>query len=690
MANDELKVGGYSVGGRDLMDPELTGSNVRNRETGRFTDKAPVSRIADAIRTGSSAQTGAGKTGAAVSSKAAAVMMQNMQPIMKQLQALTEDRPEFADEIKKLMDLFKESHKYNAKEFSEKSVEIIKQVERIKMSAGNDEQAQQIAAQLTAGIGEEVKSESRFGGLKGKVREAFNVDKDVGFKEQFKQAFSMERMYGAKGGFGAAEAQARGDYEREQQAKAIELATGEQGIGLTAPAGGVATAQKGTAKASGGVFGKGGIDRESFAEQQTEVLKDILSVLEEIRDGGGAGGEDGGGGGFPFKLRNLGGKTTTPKKTSLMQRMKSKVGLGPKPGPGLAVADDAAKLGTVADDVAKAGTAVKPGMGGKALNVLGKAAVPLAVGASIYEGYQGYNEADQLVESGAINEETGQAFTEADETAGKVEAVSGAAGGLAGGLGGAKAGALAGAALGSFVPGIGTAVGGVVGGLVGGVAGYFGGKAVGEGLGDAATTTSGEAALEAAEDSGLYDKDMLGNSEINPEILAQTTDTAQLQAIVADDDLSDEDMNMVKAKLAELMDAQDPASGGEVVSPEARAGMVVGTKRGATISSATDDVQLSDRGKDAVNALKGDGAPEVNPETGKRGKVIGGPSRRTGDAVAQATEGASTEGSTQPIINNITNNNGGGSQGPQINTVPITTRPASSTVQRYQDARYGG
>lgn len=688
MANDELKVGGFSVGGRDLMDPELTGSNVRDRATGRFTDKAPVSRIADAIRTGSSAQTGAGKTGAAVSSKAAAVMMQNMQPIMKQLQTLTEERPEFAEEIQKLMDLFKESHKYNAKEFSEKSVEIIKQIERIKMSAGNDEQAQQIAAQLTAGIGEEVKSESRFGGLKGKVREAFNVDKDVGFKEQFKQAFSMERMYGGKGGFGAAEAQARGDYEREQQAKAIELATGDQGIGIAG--GGVAPA-KGTAKASGGVFGKSGIDRESFAEQQTEVLKDILSVLEQIRDGEGmGGGEEGGGppGLLPRLPRGPGGKITGPKKPSLMQRMKAKLGLGPKPAgtmvkaptaaagaiddvarAGATVADDAAKLGTVADDVARAG------MGTKALNVLGKAAVPLAVAGSIYEGYQGYNEADQLVESGAINEETGQVFTEADETAGKVEAVTGAAGGLAGGLAGASSGAAMGAAIGSIVPGVGTVIGGAVGGLIGGAAGYFGGSALGSGIGDALTTTSGEAALEAAEDSGLYDKDMLGNSEIDPEILAQTTDTAQLQAIVADDDLSDEDMNMVKARLAEL-------GGGEEEKPKSRYERIKERE-------AREDTLMNNPGG-AVDE-EGNLLPQKRGrEIPTQGQNIYQAEKQTAPAVAQATEGAATEGSMQPIINNITNNNGGGSQGPQINTVPITTRPASSTVQRYQDARYGG
>ena len=689
MPNDELKVGGFSVGGRDLMDPELTGSNVRDRETGRFHDKAPVSKIADAIRKGSSAQGGGfgAKTGATVSSKAAAVMMQNMQPIMKQLQTLTESNPEFADEIGKLMDLFKESHKYNAKEFSEKSKELLGQIERIKLSAGNDEQAQEIAQQLTAGIGEEVKSASSFGGIKGKVREAFNVDAGVGFKEQVKQAFSMERMFGAKGGFGAAESEARGNYEREQQSKAMGLSLGDEGLKIS-EAEPVANKSKGkVAKAGGGIF-SGGIDRETFAEQQVEKLQEIIDVLHEIKEGGGIGGGDGGGL-SPFKIpKGPGGKITPPKKPSLMQRMKAKVGLGPKPG--------ATGVAGIADDVAKAGTAVKPGMGGKALNVLGKAAVPLAVAGSVYEGYQGYNEADQLVESGEINKETGQAFTEQDETAGKTEAVAGAAGGLAGGLGGAKAGALAGAALGSFVPGVGTVIGGAVGGLIGGAAGYFGGKAIGEGLGDAATTTSGEAALEAAEDSGLYDKDMLGNSEIDPEILAQTTDTAQLQAIVADDDLGDEDMNMVKARLAKLMDQQSevrsdkrgmeiPPQGQDVRSTTSKkVGGVTVEENGEKVPLTQADIAKVEQANSAAVAMGNEGYDvSKNP-------TIDSPSKQTGDMLAKATDASSTEGQAAPtVINNVTNNSGGGS-GPQLNMTPIQVRPSSSTIQRYQDARFGG
>ncbi len=641
MPNDELRVGGYSVGGRDLMDPELTGSNVRDRETGRFNDKAPVSKIADAIRTGSSAATGAGSTGAQVSSKAASIMMQNMQPILKQLQELSDSNPEFGEELKKLIDLFKDSHKYNAKEFSEKSIEIYKQIERIKQSAGNDEQAQELASQVTAGLADEVKSEERFGGIKGKTRELFNVDKGVGLGEQVKQAFSLERMFGV----GSKESQAKAEVEREKQQQAIGLASGEEGLGFF---GGAASDTGGKKEASGGgtVVGKkeasagkgkslfSGIDKETQAEKQTEVLQDMLKVLEDIRDGKSGDSEDSGPG--------------------LFDAMLSKFGFGKNKGG----APGGKSPGGKPSMMKRMGGMFK-GAGKGALGLMGRAAAPLAVGASIYEGYQGFQQADQLVESGEINPETGQAYTEQDETAGKTEAVTKAGGGAAGAL----AGAAAGAAIGSVVPVVGTAIGGIVGGALG----YFAGGAAGEGIGDALTTTSGEAALEAAEDSGLYDKDMLGDSEINPEILAQTTDPAQLQAIIADDDLGDEDMNMVKSRLAQIKDFE-AVGGGSSMSASSEGQASIEKQEGST------DVVGEKRGR----------------EIPTQGQTIYQAEKQTGPAVAQATESAASEQSMQPIINNITNNSGGGSSPPPIVTAPLSVRPASSTIQRYQDSRYGG
>lgn len=61
---------------------------------------------------------------------------------------------------------------------------------------------------------------------------------------------------------------------------------------------------------------------------------------------------------------------------------------------------------------------------------------------------------------------------------------------------------------------------------------------------------AGEAAYDSAKDSGLYDKDLIGNSEIDKSKLNDAS-VAELNAIVADDDLSAEDMQAVKDTLAQ-------------------------------------------------------------------------------------------------------------------------------------------
>lgn len=62
-------------------------------------------------------------------------------------------------------------------------------------------------------------------------------------------------------------------------------------------------------------------------------------------------------------------------------------------------------------------------------------------------------------------------------------------------------------------------------------------------------TDEQSAALDTATESGLYDKDLVGNSEINRDMVAQAT-MAQLDAIRADADLSEEDMKFIEDEIA--------------------------------------------------------------------------------------------------------------------------------------------
>ena len=359
-------------------------------------------------------------------------------------------------------------------------------------------------------------------------------------------------------------------------------------------------------------------------------------------------------------------------------------------------------------------------LGGTA-KVLGKGAVPLAVAGSVYEGYQGYNAADQLVESGAINEETGQMFTEQDETAGKVEAVTKASGGLAGSLAMGSAFAAKGAILGTALGGpVGTLIGGGVGLIGGSVLGYFAGSKAGEMVGDAATTTSGEAALDAAIESGLYDKDWMSNSEIDPEILKETTDTAQLQAILHDDDLDEKDTNRVLERLSQLEEGNSPA-----VTP------AVSTSK---TTSNTVDPKLKELNQKAVDAeiaynenpseenykamadatLKSDeyilenNVPNANalvnmaPSDPSRMLMTGSDSASglerietsvtpTADAVGNMTDASASQVSQQTptVINNITNNNTQASNSaPPVLINPTTTRNSVNSFIDFQSRQY--
>jgi hypothetical protein len=197
----------------------------------------------------------------------------------------------------------------------------------------------------------------------------------------------------------------------------------------------------------------------------------------------------------------------------------------------------------------RAGTSLLGGMGGTL--VAGAAGIGMA-GYAAYNAYNDYNEADQLVESGGINERTGIAYTQADEDARKSEAVGRGVGGASGALAGAAAGAM----IGSAVPIVGTAIGGLVGAGIG----YFGGDAIGNTIGDWMSTDTEEQAMSDAEDSGLYNSNWLGNSEIDKKKLAQTTDVAQLNAILNDDDLSDEDKAAVQERLNQLQNSPSPVS----------------------------------------------------------------------------------------------------------------------------------
>ena len=173
----------------------------------------------------------------------------------------------------------------------------------------------------------------------------------------------------------------------------------------------------------------------------------------------------------------------------------------------------------------------------KGKGLFAPAATVATVGLDLYDQYNSKEEADAALEAGEITPEDHELIVKDIEST------------TTGRLVGTGLGYAAGVVATSALAAAGAPV--LAAGAIGLGIGY-GLYKTGEAIGDAFVTTSEEAALEAAEESGLYNKNMIGDSEVNPEILAQTTDPAQLEAILADDDLSDESKQMVQARLQEI------------------------------------------------------------------------------------------------------------------------------------------
>jgi len=236
-------------------------------------------------------------------------------------------------------------------------------------------------------------------------------------------------------------------------------------------------------------------------------------------------------------------------------------------------------------------------------------AVPLAAGMSIYSGVSeasaGRDEADAQLAQVTDAEDSSVAEIYRAKKQHEIDTKQAnrkGAGTAIGGTGGAIAGAAAGAAIGSFIPIIGTAIGGIIGGALGAWGGSSAGSAIAENYLspedlEMYNASDAEYALMTDEEKekyneirdaikeqtrlqeeeatrlekayndnyeeiqkiGLYDKDLLGNSEVNFEMLAQMRDDGtlsqeMLEAMLYDNDLSEADTALVQKQL-DLMKA---------------------------------------------------------------------------------------------------------------------------------------
>ena len=187
----------------------------------------------------------------------------------------------------------------------------------------------------------------------------------------------------------------------------------------------------------------------------------------------------------------------------------------------------------------------------------------------------------------------------------------------------------------------------------------------------------GMSALDQAKATGLYDKDLIGNSELNTDLLAKATN-AQLQAILDDDDISKENIKAIKSEQSKRSGADEFAGTGRkqerqyLLPANARSGIhgYRGTEEYEDIlASQNERLSLRKRVKYADMKYKSIyGTPVANDNT-KRGQALNDSSSELNSAKA--------EGSNVVIMNN--------QQAPaQSNSqpvpIPVSTRDNSSSA----------
>jgi hypothetical protein len=261
---------------------------------------------------------------------------------------------------------------------------------------------------------------------------------------------------------------------------------------------------------------------------------------------------------------------------------------------------------------------------------------PLAIAGAMYEGYQGYSEANEKLAAGEI--------TANEATVEKTKAVSGAVGGG----GGALAGAAAGAAIGSVVPIVGTAIGGLIGGAIGYWAGSKGGEMIGEQIGNviAGEDTIKDLEAQIAEEQARIDRSKAGVNEY------WGSEASGIEDSQAKIEQMRKDMELVRKRTEELK-AQEKAAA------EAAA-TAAGTPAPATAQAATEaDAAVSSvsstTATDAQKKLEADkeaADKKVTEEAKKKEEELKKKQEQASSAVNSAVQTKKTPEEVMLALNN--------------------------------------
>lgn len=327
-----------------------------------------VGEIAGSIKAGLSPTRGMTRTSTSTVASLSSSFQSNISQNQQGFDDLIESNASFSSSVESFAETLKKVSEMNRKEFNDQRTALVKAIEEMKQAGGEDNK--ELVEKLTEGLQDKAmgteggRLRSMYDTGMGKLKEASNVDQDAGFVEGMKQAFSPERMFPKL--FGK-------DFQANQAKSGVKV-KGSIGFGS-------------------------GVDRETPAEKQTELLQDILESLHRIEGNGGMGGGGGGGLlGLPSRKPNLRpGKNppkTTPKATPQtktppkppVQPPKPPV-QPPKPSLTQKAGDGGKKLLSNAKGLGKGlarGAKFIPGVG-----------LLAAAGMGIYDGIQGASNAEE-------------------------------------------------------------------------------------------------------------------------------------------------------------------------------------------------------------------------------------------------------------------------------------------------------
>jgi len=185
------------IEGRNPLEEGFSGANARDMSTGRMTGEG-ADKLVDSLRTAINP----GKSNLSSKntiSNVASLMAKNLGENTEAVQKIVESQgDETKKELSSLISKMAAAQSATGKQSVAAIKELIKQVERVKLAAG--EQGEELAASL--GLDETQKTLAKDISrptVTGSVwRKYMKTDEGLGFKDSFKQAFTMEKMFGLK------------------------------------------------------------------------------------------------------------------------------------------------------------------------------------------------------------------------------------------------------------------------------------------------------------------------------------------------------------------------------------------------------------------------------------------------------------------------------------------------------------